>query len=429
MALTKATYSMIKGAPLNVLDFGAVGNGITNDTAAFTAAFVESATSGKPVYMPKGTYLVDEISLTNGIPVGNGNKIGQYFYGDGIGKTILKCSGTKNKFLSLLGVPGLYFYTRFKAEDFSIDMALMPNASTSIGIYAIFAFGGSVNNVDIINPPANAISLYLDQGCYTTVWENCDFEGEIGRVKIQGIGTQSVTTQTFIGCLWGQMIADNCSANSYISCIVQGNLTPKFVLSEQYGLYISGCDFEGTGVLYAFGVNVNQLTSIGNALVGFSGTYLTGTPNASFLLDQIYPLTSTGNPFTIQNQAITSAAVTNGECVALKLNGTVNESVDEVGLTRKNIQNTSGGASAVEIEFSNSNGQTYVGQDAAGNSIIDARGTTKVTLQQNGVDKFGVNAAGALAFNTTTSGSAGVLAGYLNCTVGGVSYKIPYYLV
>lgn len=38
MSLTKATYSMIEGAPVNVLDFGAVGDGATDDTAAIQAA-------------------------------------------------------------------------------------------------------------------------------------------------------------------------------------------------------------------------------------------------------------------------------------------------------------------------------------------------------------------------------------------------------
>lgn len=42
MALTKVTYSMIEGAPANVLDFGAVGDGVANDTAAIQAA-VDSA--------------------------------------------------------------------------------------------------------------------------------------------------------------------------------------------------------------------------------------------------------------------------------------------------------------------------------------------------------------------------------------------------
>ena len=38
MSLTKATYSMIDGAPVNVKDFGAVCDGIVNDTAAVQAA-------------------------------------------------------------------------------------------------------------------------------------------------------------------------------------------------------------------------------------------------------------------------------------------------------------------------------------------------------------------------------------------------------
>lgn len=34
MGLTKVTYAMIEGSPINVLDFGAVGDGVTDDTAA-----------------------------------------------------------------------------------------------------------------------------------------------------------------------------------------------------------------------------------------------------------------------------------------------------------------------------------------------------------------------------------------------------------
>ena len=38
MSLTKVSYSMITGTPINVSDFGAVGDGVTNDTAAIRAA-------------------------------------------------------------------------------------------------------------------------------------------------------------------------------------------------------------------------------------------------------------------------------------------------------------------------------------------------------------------------------------------------------
>jgi hypothetical protein len=37
MALTKATFSMINGEIASIRDFGAVGDGVTDDTAALTA--------------------------------------------------------------------------------------------------------------------------------------------------------------------------------------------------------------------------------------------------------------------------------------------------------------------------------------------------------------------------------------------------------
>jgi len=54
MSLTKATYSMILGAPVNVKDFGAKGDGTTDDTAAIQAA-ISSVSSGI-LYFPVGSY-------------------------------------------------------------------------------------------------------------------------------------------------------------------------------------------------------------------------------------------------------------------------------------------------------------------------------------------------------------------------------------
>ena len=58
MSLTKVSYSMINGAPANVLDFGAKGDGITDDTDAIQAAL----NLGGELFIPKGTYLVDYLT-------------------------------------------------------------------------------------------------------------------------------------------------------------------------------------------------------------------------------------------------------------------------------------------------------------------------------------------------------------------------------
>lgn len=60
MSLTKATYSMIDGAPANVLDYGADSTGVADSSAAFNAAFA----AANIVYVPQGSYkLVTKITM------------------------------------------------------------------------------------------------------------------------------------------------------------------------------------------------------------------------------------------------------------------------------------------------------------------------------------------------------------------------------
>lgn len=63
MALTKATNRMITGSAANVLDFGAVADGSTDDTSSIQAAINSGATH---IVLPYGTYKVDgSLSLSD----------------------------------------------------------------------------------------------------------------------------------------------------------------------------------------------------------------------------------------------------------------------------------------------------------------------------------------------------------------------------
>jgi hypothetical protein len=76
MSLTKVTYSMIDGAYANVTDFGATGDGVTDDTVAIQATIDSLASSGGVVYFPPGQYRIARNIGVNdrwGIKVTNSN--------------------------------------------------------------------------------------------------------------------------------------------------------------------------------------------------------------------------------------------------------------------------------------------------------------------------------------------------------------------
>lgn len=61
MALTKVSYSMIDGAPINVLDYGADPTGVADSAAAIQAAIDTTL----PLYFPEGTYKVGTALTSN----------------------------------------------------------------------------------------------------------------------------------------------------------------------------------------------------------------------------------------------------------------------------------------------------------------------------------------------------------------------------
>lgn len=60
MSLTKASFSMINGIPVNVLDYGADPTGVTDSTQELQDAVTAAVAAGNSVYMPAGTYLITD---------------------------------------------------------------------------------------------------------------------------------------------------------------------------------------------------------------------------------------------------------------------------------------------------------------------------------------------------------------------------------
>ena len=116
MSLTKASYSMIDGAPVNVLDYGADPTGAASSQSAFVAALA----TGKSVYIPKGTYLV-----TGGLVLPEYSTM----FGDGPKLSKIQCNTS-----SFSGVC-LTVGGRCEIRDFSVTAINPPNPYTAVGVY------------------------------------------------------------------------------------------------------------------------------------------------------------------------------------------------------------------------------------------------------------------------------------------------------
>lgn len=393
---------------VSVKNFGAIGDGIANDTTAFANAIASS----NQVYVPDGIYALDEV-IFNTAGLSGVNFTGQTTTG-----TVLRPTSAATNFFSVTGT-----YNQYNIfSNFTIDMVNMPNLSTSRGMYFSRTWGNSVRNVNIINHAANTRTLYLDVGTYTSVFDNCDFGGLTGIIQIQGISvSDAVTTISFIGCSFASALIDAAVSISFFQPIVQGSLN-KFVISNVFGVSILNGDIEGTGTYLTInGSFCYGVASSNNALAGFSGTYLSGGIASGYLMDHYGSTPFTFTP--IDNMTVY---------------GVVLETSSASAITRKVIRNTSGGAYRVDLQFENVSGSTYVGQTGVGESVIDARGNGKAVIQQSGTDRLGFDTSNRLIIGTATATSATAgtngappaqVSGYLRFvnSAGTEIGKIPYY--
>lgn len=211
-----ANFTYLDSKIISVKGYGAVGDGVTDDTAAIQTA----VNTGKAIYFPEGTYkITTQISF---------NTIGQKFYGAAMELSIISVSGAINGFkYSGSGLIRVFFRdlsitgnaSTLNAIDFSTSTNLYESTFENLTLYcggkAIYApleFNTTFINVHLSSYTDNGIEISGSNstnlmGCYLHTFPTGKYPLRIyGNATL--IGCNGVDSADYWG-LFGQSVASD----------------------------------------------------------------------------------------------------------------------------------------------------------------------------------------------------------------------------
>lgn len=251
MSLTKVSYSMIEGAEFNVLDYGAVGNGVADDTSALQAALdAVFANKGGTLRIPAGNYkitadLVPQISLS---PLNRNFRI----IGDGMESTNILggAAGYGLKIYADTPPSRTNVFTSILLQNFS----MVGSATAGIGI-DIYSMQRSV--ISGVSCRGFNYGLRIRSSWNNSINNRCQFQNNNVGIKVPTTGSGSTLNEGFNNIdISGVNCANNAKAG--ISLAAGNVISIRDVLLEScpVGLYL----FEALKWVYVNGLYYEETT-------------------------------------------------------------------------------------------------------------------------------------------------------------------------
>lgn len=241
MSLTKVSYSMIQGAPVNVLDFGADPTGVADSTAAIQAA-IDSISAGV-VSIPIGTFrTIATINMKNGVSLVGAGSYATVLQNVTTAPIITVNTGTDVRSAQLIG------------------MNLLGGGTNTSGVYAV-KWGNQDAMVDVwVTNCINGLSIV---GCYNFYMNLCRLDYNLGHGIV-------ATTDTYSAQINSTIITNNTLDGIQINTPGGGQFL------------IENCDFEANGnhqvnIVAGRGINIinSYFEGIGASASGFYGILVT----------------------------------------------------------------------------------------------------------------------------------------------------------
>ena len=270
---------------INVKDFGAVGDGVADDTAAIQAAVAQS--ENKALYFPSGTYIVSNIINL---------KSNSVVYGEP-GNTTLKLksqtytSDNVSIFKILLVNNVLIYGLRFDGNKGNIGTTRNPINTAYRSTKITFDTCEWVNCEGICLNVANAIDNFAVLNCRFT---NCGGKPD----NSDGYRKQAIAISADVGIYAKNIeITGNYFFEQGLDCISMSNLQ-NVVVSDNAAYDSYSFLYNGTGK------KTTNLTVTGNVIYNTTqGSLVDSTPPAAIDLPWVENATITGNAIYLCDQA------------------------------------------------------------------------------------------------------------------------------
>lgn len=397
---------------VNVRDYGAVGDGTTNDAAAIVAANTAAAALsggvayGATVYFPKGTYRINsQFTIPNGVNL----------LGAGPSATVIKATNTFNA-ASMITNAGFQEFT------FIEGMTIDGNKG-----------GGAVCSTAVVNLTSMFINSYMRD----VVVQNGSNVGLRVAAESDGMGPFLIENCWVLSCNGHNVLIEETGANTgAVNGILCINLTSEHQASNKSAIYL-----KGLGHCQQWNL-INTHIEMGTAATGRTGITIDGVSHV--LIDGVQLLADAATVsagITIanvaQNVGIQIRGVTNENLINPVLNDAKNSfSVGALNVPRyytPDIHFVGPQAFDGNVTIGDAvtdahtiNGTTTVNETvgtiiAGSNPCVDLVDTTSQALGVGGSLRF----QGAYTGSTTTSG-AEIKAAKTNGTDGNFSFDLLF---